>query len=192
MIFNNSRQVSKKFNGYLLWLDLEMTGLDPENDRILEIATIITDQDLQMIAKGPEVVIHQDEKLLEQMDDWNRKQHSRSGLWERVRTSSIGIQEAEQKTLSFVQKYIPLAKSIPLAGNSIWQDRRFLVKYMPTLEGYAHYRIVDVSSIKECIKRWYPKEDWYREKKNTHRALEDIEESIQELEFYRKKFFIKT
>lgn len=173
----------------LVWIDLEMTGLYPERDRIIEIATIITDQHLNIVAEGPVLAINQPEPLLDQMDDWNQTTHRETGLIERVRNSSITEQQAEELTLSFVREHVPKNTS-PLCGNSICQDRRFLYPYMPMLNGYLHYRNLDVSTLKELAVRWRPEIIQGFEKRNTHKAMDDIKESIQELKFYRRKMFI--
>jgi oligoribonuclease len=171
----------------LVWMDLEMTGLDPEIDTILEIATIITDGNLNIIAEGPNIVIHQPDAALDGMDEWNTTHHGASGLTAKVRASEITMAEAEQQTLDFIRLYVP-ERSSPLCGNSIHQDRRFLVPYMPELEAYVHYRNIDVSTIKELGRRWYP---GVRAplKEAEHLALADIRESIKELAFYRKNYF---
>ncbi len=169
----------------LVWMDLEMTGLDPEKERIIEMATIITDGDLNVVASGPEMVVHQPEDVLSKMDDWNKEHHGKSGLIDRVRASTIDEQKAQADTLAFIQAYCG-PKSTPLAGSSIHQDRRFLQKYMPDLDNYLHYRNVDVSTVKELLKRWLPEvTNACPPKKSTHRALEDIQDSINELKFYR-------
>ncbi len=170
----------------LVWMDLEMSGLDPARDTIIEIATIVTDSELDIVAEGPVIAIHQSDELLDAMDDWNREHHAASGLTARVRNSKTDLAEAERLTLEFVRQHTA-ERSSPLCGNSIWQDRRFLARYMPTLEGYLHYRIVDVSSIKELARRWYPSA--VPEKKNTHLALDDVRESIEELRAYRRTIF---
>jgi len=171
----------------LVWMDLEMTGLDPERDTILEIATIITDGDLSVREEGPVFAIHQPAEILAAMDEWNREHHAASGLSARVAASTVTMQEAEAQTLELVRRHCA-ERSAPLCGNSIWQDRRFLARYMPTLEAYLHYRIVDVSSIKELAARWYPALE-RPEKRNVHLALDDIRESIAELRFYRDNIF---
>lgn len=173
----------------LIWIDLEMTGLDTDKDYIIEIATIITDNRLNILSEGPVVAIHQDESILQGMDDWNSTQHSNSGLIERVRNSGYTTSEAEKMTLEFVEKYVP-AKVSPMCGNSICQDRRFMHRLMPELEQYFHYRNLDVSTLKEIIRRWYPEKQQH-EKESIHLALNDIYDSINELKFYREHYFIK-
>lgn len=178
------------FSENLVWMDLEMSGLDPEKERILEIATIVTDSSLKIIAEGPVVYVKQNQSLIDAMDEWNTTHHSESGLIDMIRKEGVSEAEAEQTTLDFIGKYVD-AGAAPLCGNSIGQDRRFLVKYMPTLEDYLHYRNIDVSTIKELCARWRP--DVYRQinKQGRHRALDDIRESIIELRYYRDNFFIK-
>ena len=171
----------------LVWMDLEMTGLDPERERIIEIATIVTDSDLQVVAEGPVLAIRQPESLLEAMDDWNRSHHAASGLLARVRSNGVSEREAEAVTLAFLERHVEKKRS-PLCGNTIWQDRRFLSRYMPALEDYLHYRMVDVSSIKELVQRWRPDLMSGFSKKNEHTALADIRESIEELRYYREHF----
>lgn len=173
----------------LVWMDLEMTGLDPQNDRILEVATIVTDSQLNVLEEGPVLAIHQDEAVLRAMDDWNTRTHGSSGLLKRVRASSLTESDAEAVTMEFVRKYVPAGAS-PLCGNSICQDRRFLARLMPRLEEYLHYRNLDVSTLKELARRWAPNLADSFKKANTHQALEDIRESIRELQFYRE-YFIK-
>lgn len=171
----------------IIWMDLEMTGLDPKVDTIIEIATIITDDMLNIVAEGPEIVIYQDEERFDKMDDWNQKHHLNSGLWGKVRSSNVTLEQAETETFAFIEKHVPKGKA-PLAGNSIWQDRRFLVKYMPKIDQFLHYRMIDVSTIKELARRWkleIPQQD----KKNTHRAMDDIIESIEELRAYANNAF---
>ena len=173
----------------LVWMDLEMTGLDPERERIIEMATIITDGNLEIIAEGPELVIHQPDSLLAQMDAWNTTQHGRSGLTDKVRASTTSEAEAEQQTLAFIREHCE-ARTAPLAGNSVHHDRRFLCRYMPHLVEHLHYRIVDVSTIKELAARWHPKiHDGSPEKSESHRALDDIRGSIEELRYYRETLF---
>ncbi len=172
----------------LVWMDLEMTGLDPAKDRIIEMATIITDDALNILAEGPELAVKQSEVLLAGMDDWNQSHHTESGLLQRVRSKGVSPEEAEAETLAFVTAHTGKGES-PLCGNSIWQDRRFLAGEMPMLEAYLHYRIVDVSSIKELARRWRPELLAGLKKENKHLALADILESIEELRYYRKHFF---
>ena len=171
----------------LVWMDLEMTGLLPERDVIIEIATIVTDGDLNIIAEGPVLAIHQPDVLLDAMDEWNTKTHGNSGLTERVRQSQIDMREAERQTLAFLQQHVKPGTS-PLCGNSIHQDRRFLVKYMPELEAHMHYRNLDVSTVKELAKRWKPSSLDGFDKKGAHLALDDIRESIAELRHLRQHF----
>lgn len=173
----------------LVWIDLEMSGLDPEIDVILEIATIVTGPDLRIIAEGPNLVIHQSEEIIDSMDEWNTTHHGDSGLIDRVRESELSTSEAETRTLEFVQAYTVEGKA-PLCGNTIGQDRRFLFKYMPRLSSWLHYRNVDVSSIKELVCRWYPEEMHAPTKKSNHRALDDIRGSIEELKWYRDYVFV--
>ena|SRR3990167_4977828 len=178
----------------LIWLDLEMTGLDPEVNRIIEIATIVTDSDLNVIAEGPVIAVHQSEDSLALMDDWNVKTHGGTGLTARVRASEASDRDAELATLEFLKQHVGKGDS-PMCGNSIGQDRRFLVKYMPELEAFFHYRNLDVSTLKELAQRWKPYILNKFIKKNTHQALDDIRESIAELAFYREHFLdvkIKT
>lgn len=176
-------------SGVLVWMDLEMTGLDPQTDRIIEIATLVTDSQLRIIEQGPELVIHQPEALISQMDDWNRTQHGESGLIDRVRRSETSEQQACRATLDFISRFCE-RRSAPLAGNSIHQDRRFLSRYMPELDSFLHYRNVDVSTIKELARRWYPEVlSQAPPKRKTHRALEDVLESVEELRFYREQVF---
>ncbi|MDA1074577.1 MAG: oligoribonuclease [Proteobacteria bacterium] len=170
----------------LVWMDLEMTGLDPEVDVIIEMATLVTDSDLNLLAEGPTLAIRQPEHVLAGMDDWNQKHHSESGLLDRVRKEGVEPSEAQAQTLAFIQNHTE-ANTAPLCGNTIWQDRRFLCRYMPVLEGYLHYRNIDVSSIKELARRWRP--DLKMAKVGAHTALADIMESIEELRFYREHFF---
>lgn len=171
----------------LVWIDLEMTGLDPEQHVIVEIATLVTDADLRILAHGPEMVIHHSEAVLDRMDDWSRSQHKASGLLDRVRASNDDCGQAEQRTMDFLSRHCRQGAS-PLCGNSVWQDRRFLIKHMPRLEAFLHYRIIDVSTVKELSKRWYPDLPKFTKHK-PHLALEDIKESIDELKYYRERVF---
>ncbi|RTE66554.1 oligoribonuclease [Amphritea opalescens] len=172
----------------LIWIDLEMTGLDPEHDRIIEIATIVTDSQLNILAEGPNLVIHQSDALLDGMDEWCTNQHGKSGLTQKVRDSLISERQAELDTIAFIDQYVDQGAS-PICGNSIGQDRRFLVKYMPELENWFHYRNLDVSTIKELARRWAPEVLDGVVKKGSHLALDDIIDSINELAHYRKTFF---
>ncbi len=169
----------------LIWIDLEMTGLDPMQDRIIEIATIVTNAQLEVIAEGPVIAIHQPDEVLNRMDEWCQTTHGNSGLIERVRASQVDERQAEQMTIEFLAKYVPKGKS-PMCGNTICQDRRFLARYMPTLEAFFHYRHIDVSTIKELARRWSPDIVGGFEKKGAHLALDDIRESIDELRYYRQ------
>lgn len=173
----------------LVWIDLEMTGLDPDKMVILEIASIITDDDLNIITEGPNIAIKYPEEVLSGMEEWSMTHHTASGLLDRVRASKHDRLQAEKETLEFLQLHCKKDES-PLCGNSVWQDRRFLARHMPELENFFHYRIVDVSSIKELVRRWYPSLPPY-EKKKSHIALEDIRESISELKYYRERVFMK-
>ena len=171
----------------LVWLDCEMTGLDPERDRIIEIAVVVTGPNLEPRIEGPVIAVHQTDAQLDLMDAWNRGTHGKSGLTDRVRASTIGEAEAERQVLEFISQYVP-KQSTPMCGNSIGQDRRFLVKYMPTLEAWFHYRNVDVSTLKELARRWRPEVYTSFKKKQLHTALADVHESIDELAHYREHF----
>jgi oligoribonuclease len=172
---------------HLIWIDLEMTGLDPDNDLIIEIATIVTDKNLNVLAQGPVLAVHQSDAALAAMDDWNQHHHGQSGLIKRVKESAIDDAEAERQTLEFIKQWVP-EKASPICGNSIGQDRRFLCRYMPKLEAYFHYRNIDVSTLKELAARWAPHiKDGFK-KQSTHQALDDIIESIEELRYYRDHF----
>ena len=175
----------------LIWIDLEMTGLDTDNDEIIEIATIVTDKDLNELAVGPMIAIHQTQNRLNQMDEWNQHQHGKSGRIKRVLESKYTCEQAEQETISFLEKYVPIGKS-PMCGNSICQDRRFLARLMPNLEKYFLYRNLDVSTIKELVRRWYSGNGYEFEKESDHLALNDIRDSINELKHYREKLFVKV
>ena len=172
----------------LIWIDLEMTGLDPDHDRIIEIATVITDSALNILAEGPVIAIHQSDEVLAGMDEWNTKQHGKSGLTNRVKASQHTEAEAEQETLDFLKKYVP-ENSSPICGNSICQDRRFLYRYMKELESYFHYRNLDVSTIKVLTQHWSPDIVKMIKKSSSHLAMDDIKDSINELIHYRKHVF---
>jgi oligoribonuclease len=174
----------------LVWLDLEMTGLDLEKDCIIEIATVVTDSQLNTVAEGPSLAIHQSDEILNQMGEWCTKQHNASGLVERIQKSTINAQEAEKQTLDFLKAYVPPNIS-PLCGNSICQDRRFLYKEMPTLAEFFHYRNIDVSTLKILAQRWYPQIAAKVIKESRHLALNDVYDSIEELRFYREHLFDK-
>ena len=178
-----------KNNNNLIWIDLEMTGLDTVNDEIIEIATIVTDKELNIIAEGPMIAIHQPQSRLDQMDEWNQNQHGKSGLIKRVLASQYTLAQAEAETIAFLEKYISAGKS-PMCGTSICQDRRFMARQMPLLEEYFHYRNLDVSTLKELVKRWYSGKGFEFDKESEHLALADIRDSINELKHYRAKLFI--
>uniref|UniRef100_A0A182SZ86 Probable oligoribonuclease n=1 Tax=Anopheles maculatus TaxID=74869 RepID=A0A182SZ86_9DIPT len=173
----------------LVWIDLEMTGLDVDKDRILEIACIVTDSQLNILAKGPNVIIHEPNTVLNEMDDWCKDHHAKSGLIEAVKKSPYSLEQAEQQVLDFVKQYCP-ERSCPMAGNSIYMDRLFVRKHMPTLNEYLHYRVIDVSTVKELCKRW--SKDVYDSgppKMFAHRSMDDIEDSIKEIKYYKETFF---
>jgi len=180
--------MSEPSDANLVWVDLEMTGLEPEHNTILEIATIVTDADLTVLAEGPVIAIHRPDAVLEAMDEWNRDHHGASGLIARVRASQHTVTAADAETLAFVRQYCT-PRSSPLCGNSVHHDRRFLVREMPQLVAFLHYRNIDVSTIKELVRRWYPADAQAPEKKHAHLALDDIRESIEELRFYRTHVF---
>ncbi len=174
----------------LIWIDLEMTGLDTQNDKIIEIATIVTDADLNVLAEGPMLAINQPDELLNAMDKWNTKQHGKSGLTERVRNSILNEQDAEKQTIDFLSAYVDAGAS-PMCGNSICQDRRFMARCMPQLEAFFHYRNLDVSTLKELARRWAPKVADGFKKESSHLALDDTRDSIRELQYYRENLFIE-
>ncbi len=182
-----SEPLLKKSDQNLVWLDCEMTGLDPDKERIIEIAVIVTGPQLTPRIEGPVLVIHQSDELLGQMDKWNKGTHGRSGLIDKVKASTVTEADAEKQLLAFLAQYLPKGKS-PLCGNSISQDRRFLVKYMPRLDAFLHYRNIDVSTLKELAKRWRPEVYSAFKKRQSHTALADVHESIDELEHYREHF----
>ena len=175
-------------SGNLIWMDLEMTGLDPEINVIIEIATVVTTASLDVVAEGPSLAILQPKESMDLMDDWNQEHHSASGLIDRIASDGVSEAEAEAMTLDFVSSHVDLGEA-PLCGNSIWQDRRFLARYMPSLESYLHYRIIDVSTVKELAERWAPAVLDEVVKKGNHRALDDVLESIDELRHYRTHLF---
>ena len=172
---------------HLIWLDMEMTGLNPDSDRIIEMAMIVTNSNLEVVAEGPVIAVHQSDAVLDAMDEWNKNTHGRSGLIERVKASTIDEAAAEAAYLEFMREYIP-SRTSPMCGNSIGQDRRFMARYMPTLEAFFHYRNLDVSTLKELCKRWQPEIYKGFKKKSKHTALADIYESIDELKYYREHF----
>ena len=172
---------------HLIWIDLEMTGLNPDTDLIIEIATIVTDKNLNIVAQGPVLAVHQSDEALAAMDEWNQTHHGQSGLIDRVKASTINNAEAERLTIEFLKLWVP-ENSSPICGNSIGQDRRFLYRYMPKLEAYFHYRSIDVSTLKELAARWAPEVKDGFIKESTHQALDDIIESIEELRYYREHF----
>ena len=181
--------VTKQSSKNLIWIDLEMSGLDPQNDVIIEIATIITDSALNILAEGPHLVIHQPETIMRRMDQWNLRQHTSSGLLQEVRDSALLAQEAEQQTLSFVQTWVAPQTS-PMCGNTVCQDRRFLAHWMPKLEKWFHYRHIDVSTLKELYQRWVTHKMKVLQKDDSHRAKSDILASIDELRYYRQHFLV--
>jgi oligoribonuclease len=177
-------------DGNLVWIDLEMTGLDPEHAVIIEIASLVTTTNLDVVATGPAIAIHQPARILDtMMDPWSRDTHTASGLLDKVRASGVSAEQAEEATIQFLSSHTGPGES-PLCGNSVWQDRRFLVKYMPRLNDFLHHRNIDVSTLKELVRRWYPHIPWFT-KQNTHTAVADIHESIEELRFYRQRVFVE-
>ncbi len=186
MIYKTGKEILMSMDAEnLIWIDLEMTGLDPMSDRIIEVATIVTNKHLEEVAVGPVIAVHQEASMMSDMDEWNTNQHSKSGLMERVRKSKFTEAQAEKDTLEFLQKHVP-ANTSPMCGNSICQDRRFLARLMPELEEFFHYRNLDVSSLKEIANRWYPKIARGYNKESKHLALDDIRDSIDELKYYRQ------
>ena len=181
-------QRPNEFN--LVWVDMEMTGLDPDNDRIIEVAVVVTDPELNVIAEGPVFAIHQSDATLDKMDNWNKGTHGKSGLIDRVKASTVTEAQAEQELIAFLKKYVPANKS-PMCGNSICQDRRFMARGMPKLEAFFHYRNLDVSTLKELCHRWKPEVASGFKKAQKHTALADITESIDELRYYREHFIQK-
>ena len=180
----------KRSDKYLVWMDCEMTGLDPATNVLLEIATIVTDYDLEIIARGPDLAIRRSKARLEAMDAWNRRTHKKSGLIDRVLREGVSTAEAERQTLAFLRRYC-IARSAPLCGNSVGHDKRFIGKYMPKLYAFLNYRVIDVSSIKVLVSQWYGDKYKPPQKKEVHRALQDIEESIAELAYYRQHVFVR-
>ncbi len=172
---------------HLLWLDMEMTGLSPETDRIIELAIVVTDADLNTVAEGPVLVVHQTDEVMNAMDSWNKGTHGKSGLIERVKASQLSEADAEAQMLAFVKQHVP-ERTSPMCGNSICQDRRFMARYMPQLEAFFHYRNLDVSTLKELAKRWRPGLSEAFKKANRHEAMADIYESIDEMKYYREHF----
>lgn len=174
----------------LVWIDMEMSGLNPDTDVVLEVALVLTNSSLDIISEGPDLIVRQDASLWDKMDKWNQEHHSKSGLWDSVVKSTLSLEEAEDQLMTFLETNL-FAKTSPLCGNSIAQDRLFLRKYMPRVNEFLHYRMVDVSSLKELVKRWYPNGPQAPSKNNSHRALDDIKESITELKFYQDNYFVK-
>lgn len=175
----------------LVWMDLEMTGLDHTSDVIVEIATLITDDDLNIVAEGPDLVVHATEEQLAAMDPFVANMHTKSGLLDKIKASTVTLEAAGAQTLTFIKEHVPEERSVPLCGNSIGTDRRFLAAYLPEIEEYLHYRSIDVSSVKELVKRWYPDVDVNRPRgQGSHRALDDIRESLKELVYYREHVFV--
>lgn len=174
----------------LVWLDLEMTGLEPDRHAIVEIATLVTDDDLEIVAEGPDLVVHQPPDVMAAMDDFVRAMHTKSGLLPKIEASTISLADAGAQTLAFIKEHVAEPRTVPLCGNSIGTDRRFLAKYLPEIEDFLHYRSIDVSTVKELTRRWYPETLRKRpEKEGRHRALDDVKESVDELRFYRDTVF---
>jgi oligoribonuclease len=173
----------------MVWVDLEMTGLEPDTCVIVEIATLVSDYELNVVAEGPSLVVHQSDEVLGGMNAFVRELHTKSGLLERIRQSTVSLEQATEETMAFLEKHVQKGVA-PLCGNSVWKDRQFLERYMPRITSHLHYRMVDVSTIKELVKRWYPQPFHAPKKKEVHRALDDIRESIDELRFYRGKVFV--
>ncbi len=181
----NELKKTKKSVNHLIWIDLEMTGLCQQTDEIIEIATVVTNSELEVLAEGPVLAIHQPDEILQKMDSWNQRQHNSSGLYKRVQESTVTMREAELLTLEFISEYVPRGAS-PMAGNSICQDRRFLARQMPELEAWFHYRNLDVSTLKELHRRWFAKDVPAFDKDSSHLALDDVYDSINELKYYRQ------
>jgi len=186
-LYRKSEPIMAQDQNHLIWLDMEMTGLNPDSDRIIEMAMIVTNSNLEVVAEGPVIAVHQSDAVLDAMDEWNKNTHGRSGLIERVKASTVDEAAAEALYLDFMKQYTP-SRTSPMCGNSIGQDRRFMARYMPKLEDWFHYRNLDVSTLKELCRRWRP--DVYKglEKRGAHQALADIQESIAELRYYREHF----
>lgn len=182
--------MADKQDNLLVWVDMEMSGLNPATDVVLEIAVLLTDKDLEIVAEGPELIIRQPPELFQKMDSWNQEHHTKSGLWRAVLESDVSLEAAEEAVLDFLKQHIAPRQS-PLCGNSIAQDRMFLMNYMKRVNEHLHYRMIDVSTIKELVRRWYPGGPSAPAKTNQHRALGDIRESINELRFYRDHYFVK-
>jgi oligoribonuclease len=182
--------MADKQDNLMVWVDMEMSGLNPATDVVLEVAVLLSNKELEIVAEGPQLIVHQPAELFAKMDSWNQEHHTKSGLWESVLASQVKLQEAEEAVLNFLKLHVGPRQS-PLCGNSIAQDRMFLLNHMPHVNEYLHYRMIDVSTIKELVKRWYPGGPAAPAKTNQHRALDDIRESINELRFYRDQFFVK-
>jgi oligoribonuclease len=177
----------------LVWMDLEMTGLDHTSDVIVEVATLITDDDLNIVAEGPDIVVHVGDEVLAAMDPFVVAMHTKSGLLEQIKASTVTLEQAGAETMAFIREHVPEERTVPLCGNSIGTDRRFLAAYLPEIEEYLHYRSIDVSSVKELVKRWYPSVDEERPRgQGSHRALDDIRESVRELVYYRERVFVPS